>query len=206
LKDKIDLTQDYFIARGGERDCYHHPFDATKVIKILYKRNGVFAYNGTRNQIEYKYFQFLKKAKVPFTHISKSYNYLDSNLGRGLIYEKICDYDGKISLSFLKVIRERLINEDVENFLLKELKDYLFKYNILFIDCGIDNLLCCEYEKGKYKLVIIDGLGAKRKGFKFLLYLNSKLYTKRKVEKQWKVFMKKIEKELIQREISANFK
>lgn len=186
MKEKINLTDDLFIARGGEREVYQHPFDFTKVIKILYKKNGVYTYNGARNKIEYMYFKFLQKSQVPFTHIARCYDYLDTNLGEGLVYDKVFDYDKKTSLDFSTVIKEKLLSEDIEDLLIKELKSYIFKYDILFIDYGIDNILCCEYEKGKYRLIVIDGLGARRLGFKFYLYLNSKLYRKYKVRTQWR--------------------
>ena len=35
MDKRIILTDKYFIARGGERDCYLHPFDSTKVVKVL---------------------------------------------------------------------------------------------------------------------------------------------------------------------------
>ncbi len=199
MKEIINLTNELFIASGGERNVYQHPLDSSKVIKILYKKDGIYAYGGSRNKIEHKYFRFLEKSKIPFTHISRCYNYLDTNLGKGLVYDKVCDYDGKLSRSFLKVIRKRLLKEDEENLLINEFKEYIFKYNILFIDCELHNIFCCEYEKEKYRLIIIDGLGAKRKGFKFWLYLHSKIYTKYKVKSQWKIFVRNINIELLKR-------
>ena len=191
--EKIELTKDDFIARGGERDCYIHPLDSTKVIKIMYEINGTMAYNGARNNIEYKYFKVLERLKVPFTHISKCYGYIETNLGKGLVFDKVYDYNGKISLSLKQIIKQNRLTKDIEDKLLRELKEYIFKNNILFIDYEPDNILCCEYEDGKYRLIIIDGLGGRRLGFKFWLYLNSKIYTMYKVRVQWKKFYRKIE-------------
>lgn len=157
----------------------------------MYEVNGIMAYNGARNNIEYKYFKVLEKLKVPFTHISKCYGYIETNLGKGLVFDKVCDYNEKVSLSLKHTMKENRLSKDIEDKLLRDLKEYIFENNILFIDYSIDNILCCEYKKGKYRLVIIDGLGAKRLGFKFWLYLKSKLYTKYKVKKQWKKFLKR---------------
>jgi hypothetical protein len=193
MSEKLILTQEYFIARGGERECYEHPLDSTKVIKILYKKNGVYAYDGNRNNLEYRYYKFLEKSQISFSHIINCYEFVETNLGKGLIFDKVCDYNGNISIAFSKLIRKNKFSDDFELFLIEELKEYVFKNNILFIDNGLHNILCCEYEKDKYKLIIIDGLGAKREGFKFWLYLNSKIYTKYKVKTQWNKFIKKYE-------------
>jgi len=187
----LTLEKKDFMARGGERECYLHPSDSKKIIKILYKKNGTYAYDGSRNNIEYKYYKFLEKSKIPFLHISKCYEFVETNLGKGLVFDKVCDYDGRTSLSLIESIINNKFNFDIETILLKELKEYIFDNDILFIDTASNNILCCEYEKAKFRLVIIDGLGGKREGFKFWFYLHSKLYTRYKVKKQWKIFIKK---------------
>ena len=187
----IELTKDDFIARGGERDCYIHPLDSTKVIKITHGYSDEASRN--QNDLEYKYFEYLKKLNKPFSHITKCYGYIDTNLGKGIVSDKVYDYNGKISMTFLDTITQNKFTKDEENSLVEDLKDYLFKNNILFIDINFSNIYCCEYEKGKYRLMIIDGLGAIRLGIKFWLYLKSELFTKYKIRKQWKKFYRKIE-------------
>ena len=187
----IELTKDDFIARGGERDCYIHPLDSTKVIKITHGYSDEASRN--QNDLEYKYFEYLKKLNKPFTNITKCYGYIDTNLGKGIVSDKVYDYNGKISMTFLDTITQNKFTKDEENSLVEDLKDYLFKNNILFIDINFSNIYCCEYEKGKYRLMIIDGLGAIRLGIKFWLYLKSELFTKYKIRKQWKKFYRKIE-------------
>ena len=187
----IELTKDDCIARGGERDCYIHPLDSTKVIKITHGYSDEASRN--QNDLEYKYFEYLKKLNKPFSHITKCYGYIDTNLGKGIVSDKVYDYNGKISMTFLDTITQNKFTKDEENSLVEDLKDYLFKNNILFIDINFSNIYCCEYEKGKYRLMIIDGLGAIRLGIKFWLYLKSELFTKYKIRKQWKKFYRKIE-------------
>lgn len=204
MNDKLILKEEHFIARGGERDCYNHPLDSSKVIKVLYKKDGVYAYDGNRNNLEYKYYTFLEKSKISFSHIARCYNFVETNLGDGLVFDKVFDYDGKISSSFRQLLIEKKFTIQEENLLIEKLKDYIFENSILFIDCGVQNILCCEYEKNKYKLVIIDGLGAKREGLRSWLYLNSKTYTKYKIKRQWirfiekyKIFKKKIAQQVV---------
>ncbi|WP_222718374.1 YrbL family protein [Aliarcobacter vitoriensis] len=197
--EKIELTKHDIIARGGERDCYIHPLDSTKVIKIMYETNGIMAYNGARNDIEYKYFKFLEKSNTPFSHITKCYGFVETNVGKGLVFDKVYDYNGQTSTSFLDILMQKKLTKKKENNMILELKEYIFENNILFIDYGLDNILCCQYEKDNYKLIIIDGLGSKRNGFKLWLYLNSKIYTKYKIITQWKKLLRLIERVKIER-------
>lgn len=201
MSKKLNLTQDLFIAKGGERDCYTHPFDNTKVVKVLRKD----VENRNQNDLDYKYFQFLKKKKVEITNITKCYDYVDTNFGKGLVFDKVLDFDGSISRSFLDFIMKEIVDKDIQDRLVKELKEYIFKNNILFVDIGLYNILCCEYEKGKYKLVIVDGLGGRRAGIKFWLYLNSKIFIRYKVIKAWNRFLKEINRKRKQVEEKRNF-
>ena len=203
MDKKIILTDKYFIARGGERDCYLHPLDYKKVIKIVHGYSDIL--NRNQNDLDYKYFKFLEKLKVPYSHISKCYGYIDTNLGKGLIFDKVFDYNGKISISFLDTIIQNKFTKYEENELVEDLKNYLFKNNILFIDIGLYNVLCCEYEEGKYRLIIIDGLGGRRTGIKFWLYLNSKIFTKYKIIKSWNRFLKEIDRKRNQLEEKRKF-
>lgn len=191
MSKKLNLTKELFVASGGERDVYQHPIDSTKLIKVLSKD---LVGNRNQNDLDYKYFKFLEKKKIQFTHIPKCYDYLDTNLGKGLVVDKVCDYNGNISISFLDVVMKELFFIDTQNKLVEDLRTYLFNNNILFIDIGLYNVLCCEYEEGKYRLVIIDGLGGRRAGVKFWLYLNSKIFTKYKIKKSWNRFLKEIDR------------
>ena len=203
MDKKIILTDKYFIARGGERDCYLHPLDYKKVIKIVHGYSDII--NRNQNDLDYKYFKFLEKLKVPFSNITRCYGYIDTNLGKGLIFDKVFDYNGKISITFLDTIIQNKFTKYEENELVEDLKNYLFKNNILFIDIGLYNVLCCEYEEGKYRLIIIDGLGGRRTGIKFWLYLNSKIFTKYKIIKSWNRFLKEIDRKRNQLEEKRKF-
>lgn len=73
---------------------------------------------------------------------------------------------------------------------------YLEKNSILFVDTSLTNIFAQKISPSEFKIVIVDGLGAKRTGVKFFMYQYSKLYTKYKIKKQWKKFMKMYEKDI----------
>lgn len=201
MSDIIVLENDLLIGKGSGRACYIHPNDDTKVIKVIYSKEGE---NNSQNEIDYKYINYLKKLNKNLSHIALCYEYVNTNLGDGLIFDRVLNYDKTPVKSFRYFIAKKLINLDTQKKLLDELNRYLKKEEILFIDNSSTNILCQEVEKGKYKLVIIDGLGAKRVGFKFWLYLNSKLYIKYKIIKQWRKFIRSYNNDLKRTELNKN--
>lgn len=187
------LNDSLLVAKGGGRACYIHPKDKTKVIKIIYSQEGI---NNSQNDIEYTYINYLKKQKKDLSFITDCYGYVETNFGKGLIFDRVLNYDRTTPKSFRYLIANNIIALEEQKLLLDELKEYLEKNEILFVDNSLTNILCCEIEKGKYKLVIIDGLCAKRKGLKFWLYLKSKKYTKYKIKKQWDKLMNSYKSDL----------
>lgn len=57
---QIQLNESLLIAKGGERACYLHPLDNSKVIKILYTQGN----HNNQNKLEYIYINDLKRKKL----------------------------------------------------------------------------------------------------------------------------------------------
>lgn len=182
----VTLSNNFYLARGGERDVYIHPYDNSKVIKIVFVKGK----HNNQNELDYQYAQYLKKKNVDFSHITKCYGWINTNLGKGLIFERIENYDKTQIRSFSYYTKHNILNKKVASKLLSQLKKYLFTNNILFIDASLSNIFCQKISNNKFKLIIFDGLGARRTGVKFMLYMYSKLLTKYKIKKQWKLFLK----------------
>jgi len=191
MTEKLVLNEKYFLAKGGERNCYIYPNDETKVIKIVHRNEK----HNEQNKLEYKYYNFLHKKNIPLSHLTKCYGFVDTNLGNGLVFERVRDYNNNPSKSFRVYLEENIFTKEEEDKLVSELKNYLFKNDILFIDVDLSNVFCQEFNKDKYKLVIIDGLGARRLNWRFYAYLYSKLFTRYKIKKQWYKFYSNFEKE-----------
>ena len=85
----IELDKEFLLAEGGERLVYIHPNDNNKVIKILKK--GLNKHN-FQNKLEFKYYNFLTKKNRDFSNITKCFGYVDTNLGKGLVFERVIDY------------------------------------------------------------------------------------------------------------------
>ncbi|MFW2454249.1 YrbL family protein, partial [Aliarcobacter butzleri] len=85
----------------------------------------------------------------------------ETNLGKGLIFDRVMNYDDTPSKSFRYLIANKIITFHEQEILLNQLKNYLEKNQILFADNSLTNILCKEIRKNEYELIIIDGLGAK---------------------------------------------
>ena len=184
-KTKFLSDDRYIIAKGNERVCYQDPNDNTKVIKVTHtKKRG-------QNELEEAYYKYLIAKKRDFSHIAKYIRSININGEKALVFEKILNYDNSPSITFAKALKEKKINISQAKSLLNELKNYLFSNKILFIDVDLENIMLREYKKNHFKLVIIDGLGGRRKNWKFFLYLHLPFYTYYKIKKQYKKLLDK---------------
>jgi len=187
----IELKDELLLGDGGERLVFIHPNDSSKVIKVLQpelKRHNF------QNELEFKYYNFLQRKNIDFSHITKYYGYVDTNFGKGLVFERVVDFDNTNSETLRYYLKKQLLSVEQEKSLLQELKKYLEDNEILFIDCSTQNVFCKKIAQDKYTLIIYDGLGARRDSIKLALYMRSRLYTRYKIKKQWKIFVNNCEK------------
>ena len=191
-KTSINLQKEDIIAKGGERTCYIHPYDNTKLIKVVHIKGK----HNQQNLLEHIYMSYLKKKEKDLNQVAQYYGQINSNLGSGLVYERIIDYDNQPSKSFRYYIANKLISQETQKKLVEELRLYLEINSILFVDTSMTNIFCKKIDEKNYKLIIVDGLGAKRMGTKFWFYRNFQLYTKYKIKRQWDKFMQMYNKDI----------
>lgn len=93
---------------GGERWCFIHPNDKTKVIKIIHSKGK----HNDQNKLEFHYYGLLKKRGADLSHLAQCYGYAQTNKGLGLVFERIMDYDMQASKSFRYYLANKLIDLD----------------------------------------------------------------------------------------------
>jgi len=197
----ITLDDSLLIGKGSGRACYTHPDDDQKIIKVNHSKRGV---DNNQNFIDYKYINHLRKKKKSLIHIASCYEYVETSLGLGLIFDKVVDYNNEASKSFRYFMAKKIISLEKQRELLDELQTYLETEDIVFVDNCVRNFLCQEVTKDEYRLIIIDGVGAKREGVKFWMYLNIPLYRKYKIKKQWTRLLEAYNKDLKRIEENIN--
>lgn len=193
--NRVKLDDSLLLGKGNERLCYLHPDDPSKIIKVAHKHH--MARN--QNKLEAVYAAYLEKKGASFDHITHCYGSVDVDGEEGVVFDRVINSDGSASRTFTDVVRERLIPLEEATALLEDLRSYLVANTILFVDVSLDNIMCRQEEDGSYSLIIVDGLGARRPGFKFWLYRHLPLYAKYKVRNQWEKVMRNFER--LQREM-----
>lgn len=188
----IELFELSLVGKGGERNVYIYPNDSSKIIKVL-KKN---AKHNNQNLLEYKYMKYLESKKLDISHLTKCYGFVNTNLGEGLVFDRVMDYDNTPSKSFRFMVAHKLIEEGLQLKLLEELKNYLEDNKILFVDNSMTNIFYQKTSEDNGRLIIVDGLGAKRDSVKFWLYLKLPIYRDYKIKKQWRKLMKLYNKDI----------
>jgi hypothetical protein len=178
----ISLDNALCLGKGNERICYLHPNDETKVIKISYKKVS----SREQNNLEFVYYQALERKRVNFSHITYCYGWVTTNEGQGLVFDYVRNFDKSVIFSLHDVLREKLLSCDYVDQLLMELHDYLQENRIIFADISFTNILCQKINEREFKLIIIDGLGSRRFGFKFWLTMQNSWYALYRTINQWK--------------------
>lgn len=186
----IILDKNDIFGKGGLREVFLHPQDNAKIIKV-----SSFTDNG-QNELEVSYYEYLKKLNISSKYISAYFGEVQTNLGHGVVFEKITNYDNTNCLDLENFIKKKLISRAYLNEMVDELRDDILANNILFYDVSLSNILAKEYEKGRYRLVIIDGLGGRyKKNINFNLRLKFRFLSIKKIKEQWKKFEKVFQNE-----------
>ncbi len=183
------LDEALLLAKGNERWCYIYPDDTSKVIKITHKVKG----GRSQNLLEAAYYQCLREHGTPLTHLANCYGWREIAGQKGLVFERVCDHDGNTALTLNDIIRGKILSVEKIKVLLEELILYIEKNKIIFVDSSFDNIICQRSEDGTYRLIIIDGLGGRRLGWKFWLYCHLPVYLNYKVMRQRETILENLE-------------
>lgn len=185
----IVLQKKDLIGHGNKRLCYQHPNDPYKCIKI--ERNE----NDRKTQInilEFRYFEFIQNQNISLNHLPRMYGWCETNMGTGLVFDKICESDGAPSQSLHTFLESNGIDKTHAHLLLDELQDYLFFNAILIHDGNLKNVLVNELQSAK-KLVFVDGVGPRRRKLKNFLYLRIRKLSRTKTLSKIRSMQKKID-------------
>lgn len=175
------LSDDSKLGKGTTRTCYQHPEHEDLCIKVMHSHSKLKI-----NLLEYKFYQKLARRKVSLEHLPECHGFVETNLGKGLVYEKIkSDYADNLE----QIVRRRLLPKNKIIDLIKDLEDYCIDNIICMCDRGLRNLIL-----SKNKLYYIDGIitNKKRKSF---LYTGLSFYSRRKTRKTIRTMLQTLEKE-----------
>jgi hypothetical protein len=178
MSDTVFLSAQYFVAEGTDRKCFRHPTEPQYCIKVLHpeRRRGRF-------WREISYFASLERRKVDFKHLSEYHGLIDTNLGKGAIFEMVLDDDGRVSksLEFYLAQNDKHFNAWIASEI-ELLKQDLYDQWVVFHDLNPINILVKRLGFDEFRLVVINGIGHNH--FIPLASYSSRL-ARRKITRVW---------------------
>jgi len=183
----LELEDRLRLGAGNERECYIHPHDAARCIKV--NRPGVV--HREQNRIERYYFRHLERRGLTGRYLPRFYGEASTTLGPGLVFERIVDHDGQASVPLAHALDQGAISRAEARRLVDELFDFLLEEGVCLGDVNRDQVLVRD-AGSQWRPVIIDGLGTRRHGLKLWLVTRLKWLSRRKTLKNRAIFMKKL--------------
>jgi hypothetical protein len=178
----LKLESSALIGRGLRRECYFHPEDENKCIKI------VVAGDHKETLREQSYYRLLAKRNIAWERLARFYGNVETNLGEGAVFELIRDYNREVSktlVHYFSTDKKIGRNDRYLCHALRELKRYLLKWNIVTISLKPQNIVFKKTNESGGFLVIIDNIG-NSDFIPICNYVN--WMAKRKIHRKWQRF------------------
>ena len=147
------------IGVGAHRACYIHPEDHRKCIKVIYSQNDPIASKEIKRELAY--YRHLNSYLKDWRGLTRYYGTVETNLGTGYVYDRIVDFDGKIS----QTIRDRYTLENLQNNwqelkeIVEKLEKYMWDNRIITMALKPHNVLCHRISENEIFPVICDNIG-----------------------------------------------
>lgn len=161
------------IASGQHRLVFQHPEALDRLVKVMrpeivalrgqdgpwYRRIArTGPYRGfVREFNEYLASRYASEGLSPLARVL---GLLDTDMGPGLVVEKICAADGRLALDLDAWVRRDGLTSEVQA-ALDLLLAQLLEHNVITADLHAWNLVCEEKHGETPRLVMIDGFGEK---------------------------------------------
>jgi hypothetical protein len=152
----LTLDSSQLIGRGLRRECYFHPEDDTRCIKV------VVAGDHKETVREQSYYRLLEKRGISWDMLARFYGNMETNRGPGAIFELIRDYTGAVSNTleyYFSNAHESELDYRLLTRLLPVLKQYLLQWKIVTMSIRPQNIVYKRINPAEAKLVIIDNIG-----------------------------------------------
>jgi hypothetical protein len=152
----LTLESSSLIGRGLRRECYFHPVDENKCVKI------VVAGDHKETVREQSYYRLLEKRAISWRMLARFHGNIETNRGKGAVFELIRDYNGTVSKTleqYLSVINEKNLNYRELSRALPLLKQYLLKWKIVTMSLKPQNIVYKKINEFERVLVVIDNIG-----------------------------------------------
>lgn len=154
--EKIILTDDLFLGDGNHKIVYAHPTDKSLCVKILRTEDDPDFYKESR------YRKALGNRADSMTLLTKYFGEVETSKGKGYLFERVLDYDGKISQTMLNVFDDTVADIKLlpaTEKLLLDFKRTYFAEKFLLAGVDPDNYLVQRISPTERRVRIIDNIG-----------------------------------------------
>lgn len=183
---KIFLCEKDIIGRGMNKIVYYHPKDKNKCIKFSLNNS-----DETDIQYEIKFRKSCKQKVEQSELLTKYFGIVETNLGRGYVFELVRDFDGELSETFETLLRRDIKSPKVFE-VLEMFKEKLFEEVMIISPIFSNNILVQKISEQEIRIRIVDGIG-----MHVLLPIPyySKTFAIIHLKKMWRRFMKLLREE-----------
>ena len=152
----INLTDDLYLGVGNHKTVYAHPTDKSLCVKILHTPDDPdFAK-------EMRYRKALGNRADSMTLLTKYFGETETSKGKGYLFERVLDFDGKISQTMLNVLDDTVADKKLlpeTEKLLQDFKKTYFDEKFLLAGVDPDNYLVQRISPTERRVRIIDNIG-----------------------------------------------
>ena len=150
------LNASDFVGKGLHRECYVHPNDEQRCIKV------VVAGDLSESKREQSYYKLLQKRGISWDILPRFHGVIETNMGAGAVFDLIRDYDGEISKTLEYYLSSKQL-DSAENPGISQaisiFKQELYRQSIITMTLSPKNIMYKKTGLNKGRLVLIDNIG-----------------------------------------------
>ncbi len=152
----LTLTPDLYIGRGYHRECYIHPDQPDRCVKVVV--NG----DDSETKRELGYYHKLIKRNIDWSMLPKFHAQVNTNKGEGVVFDLVLDYSGKVSKPLSHYLDSVELTANHAKALPKaflQFSEYLLSEKILTMTIKPKNILYKLTSATEGHLVLVDNIG-----------------------------------------------
>jgi hypothetical protein len=152
----IELDRERRFACGYHRDCFVHPENDGRCIKV--SRGD----DHRETMRETAYYEHLERREIPWDLIPKFHGFADTSLGRGAVFDLVRDANGEIAKPLGHYLSSPQLAETHRRGLagaLAALRRYLIDHRIAIRTLKAKNLVYRVVSPDEGRLYIVDNIG-----------------------------------------------
>ena len=154
----ITLSEDLFYGKGTHKKSYRHPHDSSKCIKMAYSALGQKDLDR-----ELRYLEVVSSCGGEHRMLPKYFGPVETNIGKGHVYEFITDYNGKACLTLELLCRDdKLLAQYFDEIVnkLKQLKADMLNENIITMGLFAENILFQRVSASEFLVRVVNDMGS----------------------------------------------